>query len=275
MRRLIILAFALAGCGNSGATYTVTFAPLVAGAPFSCTQTYPSIGTSHTTMTPIDLRMYVHDVQLVRASGQMVPLALKPDGVWQDTDIALLDFEDGTGSCMTNSPQTNFSVVGTAAEHSDYQGVQFTMGIPADHDHLNAATAMAPLNEPAMWWSWVGGYRYLRFEAATTVNPTWFFHLGAEACSGASNTAITCKYPDLTTITLSGFNPKTNKVAFDLATLFADSNLDAQPDPMITTVTGCMSDSGNPQCMPLFAKLGLTFESNDPGPAQTVFAVSQ
>jgi hypothetical protein len=35
MRRLIILALALAGCGNGGATYTVTFAPLVAGAPFS------------------------------------------------------------------------------------------------------------------------------------------------------------------------------------------------------------------------------------------------
>lgn len=275
MRRLIILAFALAGCGNSSATYTVTFAPLVAGAPFSCTQTYSNIGTSHTTMTPMDFRMYVHDVQLVRASGEMVPLALKPDGKWQDTNIALLDFEDGSGTCMTNSPDTNFTVTGTAAERSDYAGVSFTVGVPADQDHLNAATAMPPLNQPAMWWSWVGGYRYLRIDVASTVNQAWFFHLGAETCSGASNTAITCKYPDLPIVALNGFVANKTKVSLDLATLLADSNLDAQPDPMVDPVTGCMSSTGDPECPPLFNKLGLAFESNDPGPTQTFFAVSQ
>jgi uncharacterized repeat protein (TIGR04052 family) len=274
-RRLLVVLLALAGCGGSGATYSVTFVPLVAGAPFSCTQTYPNIGTSMTTMTPQDFRMYVHDVQLVRTSGETVPLVLKADGVWQSDNIALLDFEDGTGTCMTNSPQTNFTVTGTAAEHSDYTGVQFTVGLPADQDHLNAATAMAPLNEPAMWWSWVGGYRYLRIDVASTVNSAWFFHLGAEACTGASNTAITCKYPDLPIIALNGFQKNATKVSLDLATLFADSNLDAQPDPMVDPVTGCMSSTADPECPPLFAKLGLAFESNDPGPAQTFFAVTQ
>ena len=114
MRRLVVSLVALAGCGGSS-TYTVTFAPLVAGAPFSCSQTYPNIGTSMTTMTPMDFRMYVHDVALVRATGESVPLALTPDGKWQDANIALLDFEDGTGSCITNSPETNVTVTGTAA----------------------------------------------------------------------------------------------------------------------------------------------------------------
>jgi uncharacterized repeat protein (TIGR04052 family) len=275
MRRLALLLLALAGCGNSGATYSVTFAPLVAGAPFSCTQAYPNIGTSQTTITPIDFRMYVHNLQLVRASGEKVPLTLKADGKWQDTNIALLDFEDGTGTCMTNSPETNVTVVGTAAQHSDYQGVEFTVGVPADQDHLNAATAMPPLNQPSMWWSWVGGYRYLRIDVASTMNQAWFFHLGAEACTGASNMAITCKYPDLPIIALNGFSATTTRVTLDLATLFADSDLDAQSDPMVDPVTGCMSSTADPECPPLFAKLGLAFESNDAGPAQTFFAVSQ
>ena len=271
---MLALLIAFAGCGNSQATYTVTFAPLVAGAPFSCTQSYPDIGTSHTTMTPLDFRMYVHDVQLVRASGEKQPLALAVDGKWQDANIALLDFEDGSGSCTTNSPETNLTVIGTAAQHSDYRGVEFTVGLPAAQDHLNAATATAPLNQPAMWWSWVGGYRYLRVDVASTANPAWFFHLGAEACTGAANGSITCKYPDLPIIALNGFVANATKVTLDLAVLFADSNLDAQNDPQVDAVPGCMSSTADPECPPLFAKLGLAFESNEPGPAQSLFALS-
>src|SRR6202012_4485200 len=124
MRRLVLSLLVLAGC-SSNPTYTVAFAPLVAGQPFSCSQTYPNIGTSMTTMTPQDFRMYVHDVSLVRAGGQTVPLKLTPDKTWQSETVTLLDFEDGTGQCMTNSPETNFNVVGTAPEHGDYTGVQF------------------------------------------------------------------------------------------------------------------------------------------------------
>ncbi len=272
MRSLAVLVLALAGCGGNS-TYTVTFAPLVAGAPFSCTQTYANIGTTKTTIAPMDFRMYVHDVSLVRASGEKVPLALTVDGKWQSATTALLDFEDGSGACMTNSPETNFSVVGTAPAHGDYTAVAFTVGVPADEDHLNAATAMPPLNQPAMWWSWVGGYRYMRLEVQSTKNPTWFFHLGAEACTGASTTSITCKYPDLAVISLASFKANTTKVAMDVATLFADSDLDHQIDGVVDTVPGCMSSTADPECPPLFSKLGLTFESNDPGPPQTFFAV--
>jgi uncharacterized repeat protein (TIGR04052 family) len=264
----------LAGCSGNP-TYTVTFAPLVAGVPFSCSQTYPNIGTSMTTMTPQDFRMYVHDVSLVRAGGATVPLKLTPDNVWQSDSVTLLDFEDGTGACATNSPETNFNVIGTAPEHSDYQGIQFSVGVPADEDHLNAATATAPLNQPALWWSWVGGYRYMRIDVGSNMNASWFFHLGADACTGASQNSITCKYPDVPIIALSSFAAKTGKVTLDLATLFADSDLDATPDPMGDGVPGCMSATMEPGCPPLFQKLGLSFESSDPGPAQTFFGVSQ
>ena len=262
------------GCGGgaSGTKYTVDFVPLVSGQPFSCTQSYPGIGTTQSTLSPQEFRMYVSGVTLVRAGGESVPLQLTNDNMWQGDNIALLDFEDGTGGCNTASPQTNFTVIGTAAEHDDYTKVQFTVGIPNDHDHLAAATAAAPLNQPAMWWSWLGGYRYLKVDVQTTMNPSYFFHLGAMTCSGGSMTTIDCKYPDLATITLpyAGTNAK---VALDLATLFADSNLDLQPDQVTTFTSGCMSLDGDPQCPAPYGKLGLAFEDMGTAPAQTFFAV--
>jgi uncharacterized repeat protein (TIGR04052 family) len=266
------LALLWAGCGGagSGATYSVDFVPLVGGAPFSCSQSYPNIGTSQSTLTPEDFRMYVSGVTLVRAGGEKVPLQLKEDKTWQGDNIALLDFEDGTGGCNTASPETNMTIVGTAAAHDDYTSVQFTVGLPKDHDHLVATTAAAPLNQPAMWWSWVGGYRYLKVDVQTTTNPTYFFHLGAMNCSDGTATTIDCKYDNLATITLP-YAGSSAKVALDLATLFADSDLDFVPDQMTTFTTGCMSLSGDPQCPAPYGKLGLSFEDAGTPPAQTFF----
>jgi uncharacterized repeat protein (TIGR04052 family) len=268
------LTLGAAGCGGgaaSGTTYSVNFVPLVGGAPFACGQTYANIGTTQSTIQPQDFRMYVSGVNLVRAGGEQVPLALKNDNTWQGDDIALLDFEDGTGGCNTASPEMNTKVVGTAAAHDDYTSVQFTVGLPQDHDHLAAATAAAPLNQPAMWWSWLGGYRYLKVDVQTTANPSYFFHLGAMTCSGGSMTTIDCKYHNLATITLP-FAGSSASVALDLATLFADSNVDLQPDGVTTFNPGCMSLEGDPQCPAPYATLGLSFQDAGTPPAQTFFA---
>src|SRR5262249_47777618 len=159
---------------------------------------------------------------------------LKPDGKWQDDEIALLDFEDGSGTCMTASPETNFAVVGTAPSHDDYTGVEFTLGLPADRDHLSATTAAPPLNQPAMWWSWLGGFHSLKIDVPSTMNTAYFFHLGAEECTGASMTTIDCKYTNLATVALTPFSTNQGKVAIDLATLLADVNVDLQPDGATT-----------------------------------------
>ena len=272
MRNVLILAIALSGCGGSSApNYSIEFKPLVGGMPFSCTGSYSGIGTTQTTIAPLDFRMYVHGVNLVRADGTQVPLALEQDGKWQADDIAYLDFEDGTGTCMTGSPETNFKVSGTAPVHDDYNAVVFTVGLPSDHDHLDAAVAKAPLNQPAMWWSWVGGYRYVKLEVQSTQNPVWYFHVGAEDCSQASSAGIDCKYPDLALISLANFTAGKTQIALDLATLFADSNLDAQADTAADGIPGCMSSPGDPECPPLYAKLGLAFEGQGTPPAQTLF----
>ncbi len=273
----IAVAAGLAGCHSSsgGTPYSIKFSATVAGAPFSCTQSYPDIGLSKSTIMPGDLRMYIHDVALVRADGQPVPLALTPDNKWQSNNVALLDFEDGTGNCNTNSPETNLTVVGTAPKEDDYTGVQFALGVPSGVDHLNAETAAPPQNDPAMWWSWLGGYRFIRVDVSTPANSSWNFHLGAMVCSGASMDSITCQFDDQSVVKLVGFTPGSSTVNLDLATLFADSDLDHQVDGVSDQVAGCMSGPGDPECPVLFEKVGLLFESNQAGPPQTLFTVTQ
>ncbi len=274
MKRLLTVLFFVAGCGSPAApmsTYSITFKPTVGSMPFACGSTYTGIGTTKTTIQPLDFRMYVHDVQLIRATGDMVPLTLNQDNTWQAGNIAFLDFEDGTGLCNTASPETNYTVTGTAPPQSDYMAVQFTLGVPADHDHLNSAVASAPLNIPAMWWSWTGGYRYFRIDVQSTMNPMWSFHLGAMYCQGASATSISCKYDDLSLVKLTSFSGNAATIGLDVANLFSTSDLDHQVDGMTDFVAGCMSGDDDPECPPLFGKVGLTFQSSDPGPAQTLF----
>lgn len=278
----LISALALAGCGGGSdgdktgdtvSDYTIAFAPVVNGAPFSCTQTYANIGTSKTTISPLDFRMYVSGVKLVRASGEEVPLQLKSDGKWQGDNIALLDFADNSGSCANATAETNTTVVGTAPKHDDYTGLVFAVGVPADQDHLtaDAATAKPPLNQPSMFWGWQAGYRYLKLEVKSTKNEEWAFHLGATGCSDTA--PYTCSYPNLPVIKLSGFTPGNNKVAIDLAQIYATSDLDAAaPSGM---GIGCTSADTEPACPGLFTTLGLTYGSASPGATQTVFSVSK
>jgi uncharacterized repeat protein (TIGR04052 family) len=277
MRRITeaLILFALAGCGSGDATYTIKFAASVAGAPFSCSSSYNNIGTTKTTIQPLDFRFYVHDVMLVRAGGQMVPLKLKQDMKWQSDRVALVDMEDGTGNCMTESGGPNTFVVGTAPSNSDYTGLQFGLGIPPDIDHLQVSVAAAPENVPAMWWSWLGGYRFLRIDVQSLKNQSWNFHVGATECTQASmSTSITCKFDNQATITLQNFKPDTSTVTMDLATLYADSDLDHQVDGIVDQVPGCMSGDGDPECPMLYNKVGLSFDSAMPAPAQTFFTVS-
>jgi uncharacterized repeat protein (TIGR04052 family) len=269
---LVAVALLASACGGGAmSSYSIAFNAVVAGAPFSCQSSYPNIGTSQTTVQPLDFRLYVHDVQLVRANGEKVPLTLKDDGKWQGQGVALLDFEDGTGTCNTASPETNTTVTGTAAQHDDYTGIQLTLGLPAALDHLDDATAMAPLNVPAMFWGWVGGYRYLKVEMQSPKNPVWHFHLGAMYCQRASGD-ISCKYDNLSVVTLANFKANASTITLDLASLFADSDLDHQVDGTPDLIPGCMSSPGDPECTVLFSKIGLAFDGGPAPAGQTFFA---
>ena len=144
----------------------INFEGRVGDEEFVCGESYEGIGASESTITPSDFRFYVSDIALIDEDGNAVPLQLEQDGKWQYQNTALLDFEDGTNACDNGTTEVNTTVVGTVPE-GDYQGLQFTMGVPEDLNHEDAAIAPSPLNLTSMWWNWQGGYKFLRVELET------------------------------------------------------------------------------------------------------------
>ena len=273
---LLGLTIALTGCLGEPAeeSFSLRFVAQVNGQEFSCDRAYQGVGSSGSEMRPKDLRMYVHDVTLVRAGGERVALALTPDGVWQSDTIALLDFERRAGECQNGTDGTNELVIGTAPDHDDYTGVEFTVGVPIDQNHLDIATAEAPLNISGMYWEWERGYRFLRVDVWTPMNPQYNLHVGSTGCSGTPAEGFSCNHDNLITIALEGFDPRADAVALDIGELLAGSDLDFVNDKDVDPVPGCMSGIDDPQCPALYAPLGLSFAGVGPADdPQRVFRV--
>lgn len=263
------------GCQDADETRAVSlsFAAKVGSEPFSCAAGMTNLGTKKTSAEPLDLRMYIHDVALLKADGSAEPVVLDQDGKWQRDGLAFLDFENGEGTCQTGSPEMHTKVTGEVPA-GDYVGVVFNVGVPSEQNHLDAATAPAPLNIPGMWWSWKGGYKFVRLELRTATNPTYFFHLGSTACDGSVNGGFSCATSNQAPIRFDNFDPDKNTIVFDVAALLAASDLEYQIDPMTDSISGCMSFPGDPECPGVFSALGLSYEGQSAAPMkQTAFRV--
>ncbi len=268
---LMSLAALVGACDSGERDIAIRFAPLVSGQPFACGQQYTGIGTGAGTVTPLDFRVYVHDVALVRASGERVPLVVPDDGRWQRDGLVLLDFEDGSGACMTGSPAMNLEVRGSVPAHDDYTGVEFIVGVPRAMNHLDGATAPAPLNAQGLWWSWAGGYKYIRLDMRPAAQTEFYYHLGATSCDGSVTGGYDCKFANLAPIRIDGFDDATDEITIDAATILADVDVDRVPDGKTDRLPGCMAFPGDPECPAMMAPLGLVYESDQPGAPQTLF----
>ena len=144
----------------------INFEGFVGEDEFVCGESYDRVGTSETTITPTDFRLYVSNLALIDEGGNAVPVELEQDGKWQHENTALLDFEDGTGACDNGTAEINNTVIGTVPE-GNYQSLQFTLGVPKNLNHKDAAIAPSPLNLTSMWWNWQGGYKFLRADIET------------------------------------------------------------------------------------------------------------
>ncbi len=259
--------------GDPPGTMRISFRGVVGDRPFSCGQRYAGIGTSRAEITPADFRLYVYDVQLVRRDGTRVPFELVDDGAFQGRGVALLDFEDGTGTCETGSPETRTHLLGRAPS-GDYTGVAFKVGVPESLNHLDAPTAAPPLNIPGMWWSWSGGYKFARIEVRTSANPFFYFHLGATSCMGTIGNGFSCAYGNRGEVVLNGMDLSRDAVRVDLAALLAGVDVNRAPDGMTDRLAGCMSFAGDPECPAMFGALGLTFTDQPRvGTGQTLFSI--
>ena len=234
----------------------ITFDARFGDTPAACGVDLNGVGTTASTAQLQDLKLYVHDLVLLDASGGETPLELDDDGLWQDGSVALLDFEDGSGLCANGTADLNAVVRGQAPEGA-YTGLRFTIGVPFELNHADPAAAASPLNLTTMHWSWQGGYKFLRMDLSTAGLPAgWFVHLGSTGCEADADGVVTgCSTPNRVEVEVD-LDPMTGVVVLDFASLLETSDVDADGGG----AQGCMSAPDDPECPAIMERLGLVDE---------------
>lgn len=269
----------------------IRFAAAVNGETFDCGKTYANVGTTGSALTPRDFRFYVHNLRLVNAAGETVPLQLAQDGKWQHQGLALLDFEDKSAGCSSGNPDTNFVVKGKVPAGT-YKGLQFALGVPFELNHQDMNRAASPLNLSALFWTWRFGYKFTRLDFASTGQPNGYaIHLGSTGCTGMGESAMRiqhgdedhgseshgaahssesqvtppaqCTYANRPEVSLPDFEPTQHTVVADLGQLLRTSNIDVN---QADTASGCMSGPDDSDCQGIFQQLGLPFGTTPAGP---------
>jgi uncharacterized repeat protein (TIGR04052 family) len=239
---------------------SLRFRAVVGAEPFACGKSYEVAGVR---VEPIDLRLFVHAIELVRDDGDLVPLALDPDGAFQTDEVALLDFEDGSAGCR-NGTSALSTVVHGHAPRGRYTGVRFRIGVPFEQNHDNPDLAKPPLDLSAMAWSWNAGHTFLRFDVKADGRPR-IFHLGSTGCEGTVGHIARCSRPNRPLVVAQELALDRGEIVFDLAPLITATLARASGD-------GCMSAPDDPDCAPLFAALGLDTATGESSSSAQGFA---
>lgn len=248
---------------------TLNFAARVNGEEFSCDRTYSNIGTTNATVEPTDARLYIENIRLVNDEGGEVPLSLDQDGTWQLQDVVLLDFENGTGLCAQRGTAEMNATARGMIPGGNYTGVKFEMGVTESLNHGDSATAPAPLNKTALFWSWNAGYKFIRYDNIAESNGNEFrVHIGSTACEGDGRGNASCAEGNRTEVDLA-FDPSSDTILVNLGAFLANVNVEFNTPE---TPPGCMASSEDPECVPVFAAAGLPYGEN-PGGSQQIFTV--
>ncbi|MEM6294615.1 MAG: MbnP family copper-binding protein [Myxococcota bacterium] len=236
---------------------SIQFAARVGDAEANCTDSYEGVGSNATgdesyTITFRDLRFYVSEIRLVNGAGEEVALELEQDGQWQVENVALLDFEDGSGACTSGTVETNTVVVGTVPA-DDYTGVLFQIGVPYDLNHTDVNTAEAPLNDIAMNWNWLNGRKFVKIDINTdndvasggsSAVDQWNVHLGSicgmENPMTPPESEDQCMRPGRPQVSLDAFDPTVDTIVADVAALLDGVNI-AENVGANPGVVGCQS----------------------------------
>ena len=258
----------------------IGFAAMVGDAPALCGISYPELGSMRSTAELADARLFVSQLELRDEKKQWHLLELDQDTIWQSPNIALLDFEDGTSACAdSGTPKTNNKITGTLPPGT-YDQLRFSVGIPNKLNHLDNATATAPQNVPGMFWTWQGGYKFLRvdWQVEESSVKRWNFHLGATGCDSSAPTAAPttpCARSNRPTVHLEAFRFDQDVVRIDFSKLIRNADFSSN---MKATPPGCMSSPAEiNDCQPLYRSLGLLFANGrcvNQCAKQTVFDVS-
>lgn len=296
----------LTACGGDGSrsvvnntqTVSIQFAAQANGQNFKCgaVNGIANLGTSNTTAELQDLRFYASNFKLINDKGEEVALTLDKND-WQNYGVALIDFEDATGSCVEGTAQLNTTVTGKVTTGS-YTGLRFTLGVPdtgldatgktmvLNHTEITNGIG-APLDLQAMAWSWQSGRKFTKIELKPvggvlnqkgtsvitddTTESTWFVHMGATGCTALVDkpTSYTCTSPNVADVKLAAFNSATQKVVLDIGALVAEADISKNENGAV----GCMSGKTDAECAPIFKALQVNLATGLPmtGSAPTVF----
>jgi len=233
----LLLPLVLA-CASPGTPVSVPFDVVAAGHPLRCG--VPVAVDSHQ-IELRDLRLFVHDVQLVGADGVAHRLVLD-EGPWQHDGTALLDFEDG---CHNGSTATNTQLVGSTAAAAPYRAVRFTVGVPTATNHADPLTLEPPLTTMAMHWGWQAGFKFVRFDYRYDGHPVRM-HLGSTGCEGPMGAVTGCA--------------RANRATVEVPFVGDDASVQLDLGPALATTgagEGCMADPDDPGCTPWFAHFGV------------------
>lgn len=234
----------------------IRFKAVVGQQELACGKSYGGVGTSKSTVTPRDFRFYVHNVRVVNRAGKEVPVTLKQDEKWQLDEVALLDFENGTGACSNGTAELNMKVLGTVPD-GEYAGLRFRIGVPFEKNHTDPTATPSPLNLTALSWVWNAGRKFARLDFSSTGAPRGYaVHLGSTGCTPNEARTVApekCLQPNVVDVRLDGFDVSRDVAVADLAVLLQDSDVDSTAKGM----AGCMSGPDTPACKPLFLHLGL------------------
>lgn len=258
-----------AGSGGASAPSPVTirFKAVVGDQPFACSERYPGQGSANTTVVPQDFRLFVQDLALIRADGSRVPVALEERAPWQTEGLALLDFEDLTGTC-TGTPEVNTQLTGSVPAGT-YTGLSFSNGVPEALNHGDPTTAPDPLKTYAsLSWGWLSGFRFVKAELAAVLPEgqpavSLMSHIGSSACTGSPQEGkVVCNKPNRNAIELTSFDPAKDTVLVDIGAIFKQLDL---------TQGGECHGSGA-TCDATYGALGIDFATGLPKSGQTVFS---
>jgi uncharacterized repeat protein (TIGR04052 family) len=260
---------------------TIRFKAKVGSEDFRCGMTYNSQGAAGTPAQPADLRLFIDKMSLINDQGVEVPVTFIARTPWQTADVALLDFEDGTGECKNGNPDTNNTITGTVPAGT-YRGLVFSNGVPESLNHGDPTTAPAPLQAGGMTWGWLYGYKFFAAEMVSVSRPdggadsgvrgVGVFHLGSVGCDNAVDGGdpdfnqapkVACKQANRNLVRLAEFSPLTSTVVVDMGAVFAATNLSEDSQ--------CHSDG--PTCASPFASVGLSFETGSRLPSQAAYRV--
>ena len=229
---------AVADAGSDGGPVHVSlqFKAMVGAQAFACGTTYTGQGVTSVSVTPQDFRFYVQDVKLINAAGNEVPVTLDTRTPWQTPDMALLDFENGTGACAAKGNSDMNTVVTGSVPPGTYSGIVFSNGVPDSLDHADPLNAPAPLQPAPMSWGWLYGYKFIKAEVAATGTPTGdaapglgLFHLGSTDCTNAtdggtddftSGPLAACGQPNRNVVRLTGYTLGSSVIVADIGAIF-------------------------------------------------------